>query len=246
MTEKHRSPYRNPGRRPGAGLLAAGLALALVVLSLGLTACGSDKESKTQKNANAKANAKADPSTRAVFQEINAKLRQQRASIAKPVLAKAVVTKKITLPQSDALGARFAQAGKKGRKRGGKLDQCDKSVRAVRTDLLVAAAKRRIQIAKPIVAKAVKDGRIDQQQADQLTKQIEQAPKAASRKPKLDPCNKGARDVAKKARRAFRQGGQQAAKAVIDKAVRDKKITKSQASVIERRSTRQPKNSGGK
>jgi len=256
MIDNHLDSPRRSWRR-SAPVVAAVLALA--ALSVVLSACNSDSDapepsdgtSQPAKNRPAKkGGAAADPDLRAVVKDIAEAVRQRQGDIARPILDQAVSSQKLTRPQADRFGEILALAGKGGQSKGGKrsrakLDPCDPDFRAVRDDVQAAALKRRPQIAQPILDRAVKRKKIDKARAAALKKQFERVARQGPPAPKIDNCDKGIREATQEARRAFTKGGKKDAETVLDEAVKARKITRSEAAILELRATREPKKTGG-
>jgi hypothetical protein len=112
----------------------------------------------------------ADEDMRAVLEDVHAAVAKQARAITGPVIDKAEQDGKITAAQADKL--RDAAAGPSGgRPRGGppRLPNLrDPDVREVLEDAFDAIGKKRAEIAKPIIDKAVSDKKITETQADQL------------------------------------------------------------------------------
>lgn len=111
-----------------------------------------------------------DKDMRTVFEDVHEAVAKQAPDIAGPVIDKAEKDGKITAAQADDL--RDAAGGKLPGKPGSgpppKPDLRDADVREVLEDSFDAIAKKRSEIAKPIIDKAVADKKITEAQADRL------------------------------------------------------------------------------
>ena len=105
-----------------------------------------------------------------MFEDVHAAVAKQASDIAGPVIDKAEKDGKITAAQADDLrdvvGGKLA--GKPGSGPPPKPDLRDADVREVLEDAFDAIAKKRSEIAKPIIDKAVADKKITEAQADRL------------------------------------------------------------------------------
>ena len=105
-----------------------------------------------------------------MFEDVHAAVAKQASDIAGPVIDKAEKDGKITAAQADDL--RDVVGGKLPGKPGSgpppKPDVRDADVREVLEDSFDAIAKKRSEIAKPIIDKAIADKKITEAQADRL------------------------------------------------------------------------------
>lgn len=119
--------------------------------------------------------------TAAVFGDVAQAIAKQTPSVAGPIVDKAVADGKITKAQGDELKRAADDLASDGR---GALFAhrdllADANVRDVVRDVAKALATQAPAIAKPIVDKAVADGKITQAEADKLTQHIADAAKRA-------------------------------------------------------------------
>ena len=112
----------------------------------------------------------ADKDMRTVFEDVHAAVAKQASDIAGPVIDKAEKDGKITAAQADDLRdvVEGKLAGKPGSGPPPKPDLRDADVREVLEDTFDAIAKKRSEIAKPIIDKAVADKKITEAQAERL------------------------------------------------------------------------------
>jgi len=112
----------------------------------------------------------ADEDVRTVLEDVHSAVAKQAPGIAGPVIDKAENDGKITAAQADDL--RDAAGGLlAGKPRGGPprlLNLRDADVREVLKDTFDAIAKKRAEIAKPIIDKAVSEKKITEAQAERL------------------------------------------------------------------------------
>jgi hypothetical protein len=230
-------------------------------MSLALGACSDDSEknesgqNEDRTTATESASEKTQPKKvkagsglKGVVKAIADTVRQERAAIGQPVLDEAVASGRLTQPEAAQLGAIFAQAGsgekgKKDKPSGAKFDPCDADVRAVRDEMNVAVARRRLQLARPLIRQAVRNKEIDKREALMLRRAYKRA--QDPRPPKIDPCDEDIRALSQEARQAFRDDGKKSAFAVIDKALEGERISEDQATILKRRVVRTPKKKEG-
>ena len=112
----------------------------------------------------------ADADVRAVLEDVHEAVAKQAGDTAGPIIDKAEKDGKITAAQADKLrdAAGKLAGGKPRGIRPGNLDLRDEDVREVLKEVFGAIASKTSDIAKPIIDKAEKDGKITATQADQL------------------------------------------------------------------------------
>jgi predicted XRE-type DNA-binding protein len=115
-----------------------------------------------------------DKDVAAVLDDIHTAVEKQEPAIAEPIIKKAVDDGDITEAQADAI-------------RNHKLVGVDRDVFAVLRDIHQAVAKKSLEVAQPIIAKAVDDGKITNAQADKIRNFLKRTPRLRGGPPPFGP-----------------------------------------------------------